>query len=685
MPELRAFILLLGASGAGAWVTITQRISGVPLSDIKQAQRGTGPSVTSGDYGKTLGYLWHYPDDPSSDRGLGGGITWAWDPELCGKLLPKFGERYAMGAEFVSCKYLRAAMHRSFNEWSSNHAKISFVDVTEECEKMGTLNSVDRCGVGRESDWTLSSDGTYEYKSYIQSSLTPEQGGLAEVWVTALADDYESSPRWVSSGRRLELAAAGAFDDHFNKTASDFPQPNPAIVVPSRFRTLNADTPPSPPNPSPPPPSSPCVDEECSQGPFDNLLSGDGVAALAQCQPLAVNDFRYTNGLSPVQKLSNGNEYPRYVWETYEATVLFNVSKCWYLDSTFCAPFHKFKANVGNASDAQLIGNLVAWGIWTVALIAELYSIGSALYAFRKQRKANKDEDWVEEELEDDEDEDTKRMCFGLFAESKTAIVFFQGVHRVIAVIAEQSLAWATLRLVFLIAPPVFMINIFNPCWSCFDFEGAATHEVGHVLGLDHPDSNITNNVDHTLMTAARINSSNCLYPWDDVTELQMNTEDSIMKTFTQNNPQVCIENDDLEGLAVLYPDCTHSISSRACFKIPHTIGWLRLMLYVFMPICIILILLVLAGSYMQGFEKEKFEDAKALAIEEHKRAKKLQLKSWVLQIENKSNKNNKVSPAPQAGKKPARKARKAPAAGATSSTAPKTTPPPAQQMANLE
>ena len=81
---------------------------------------------------QTLGYLWDLPASSTSTRGLGGGITWAWDPVLCDDLQPQFREDFFF-IEYISCKDLKAAMHRAFMSWSANHAYISFVDVTTEC------------------------------------------------------------------------------------------------------------------------------------------------------------------------------------------------------------------------------------------------------------------------------------------------------------------------------------------------------------------------------------------------------------------------------------------------------------------------------------------------------------------------------------------------------------------------
>ena len=37
--------------------------------------------------------------------------------------------------------------------------------------------------------------------------------------------------------------------------------------------------------------------------------------------------------------------------------------------------------------------------------------------------------------------------------------------------------------------PIAMQRQVVNPCWNCIDFEYAAVHEVGHILGLHHPNS----------------------------------------------------------------------------------------------------------------------------------------------------------------------------------------------------
>eukprot|EP00967_Tisochrysis_lutea_P146551 scaffold276865_cov33-Tisochrysis_lutea.AAC.1 len=110
--------LLLGA--VAGWTTISQAVWGAQLDQI-QTQMSGGTSYSNGAPllpEKELGYLWSMPAESTDSRGLGGGITWAWDPQLCGKMLGAFYQELVPG---VGCEDLRAAMRRAFSAWSSEH------------------------------------------------------------------------------------------------------------------------------------------------------------------------------------------------------------------------------------------------------------------------------------------------------------------------------------------------------------------------------------------------------------------------------------------------------------------------------------------------------------------------------------------------------------------------------------
>ena len=81
------------AVGSLAWSTKSQTNLGVTVEAIQNQMAG-GPK-TPVPYGE-LGYLWNLIPNPETEedalRGLGGGITWAFDDNLCDSLLPRFKE-----------------------------------------------------------------------------------------------------------------------------------------------------------------------------------------------------------------------------------------------------------------------------------------------------------------------------------------------------------------------------------------------------------------------------------------------------------------------------------------------------------------------------------------------------------------------------------------------------------------
>merc|ERR1719305_366463 len=82
-------------------------------------------------------------------------------------------------------------------------------------------------------------------------------------------------------------------------------------------------------------------------------------------------------------------------------------------------------------------------------------------------------------------------------------------------------------------------------------------------------------------------------WPLDAVTGLR----DSIMEAFTQHNPSVCLTYDDLEALNVIYPQCEYAISEPVCYKTEYYIGWIRLGVWVGLPIIFMLLLIMLLSA----------------------------------------------------------------------------------------
>ena len=118
-------------------------------------------------------------------------------------------------------------------------------------------------------------------------------------------------------------------------------------------------------------------------------------------------------------------------------------------------------------------------------------------------------------------------------------------------------------------SPPLILYYIFLPCWNCSDFEAAALHEIGHLLGLGHPDAApaslhpqvrvinenpMANQTYHPWLAAGgKVNETNCYTLWDNalygvppglpadeytVGAGGYRTRPSVMQAFTQNNPR---------------------------------------------------------------------------------------------------------------------------------------------------
>ena len=101
------------------------------------------------------------------------------------------------------------------------------------------------------------------------------------------------------------------------------------------------------------------------------------------------------------------------------------------------------------------------------------------------------------------------------------------------------------------------------------------------MLGLHHPDEAAASGRNMVLDRSWAWNP--CAEEvWDHVS---VDSSDmapaSIMSTFTQNPSAVCVTQDDLDALNVLYPTCENTVHTPQCYKAPHYLGWLRLTIFV--------------------------------------------------------------------------------------------------------
>lgn len=272
---------------------------------------------------------------------------------------------------------------------------------------------------------------------------------------------------------------------------------------------------------------------------------------------------------------------------------------CWYLDTTFCYQFH----SMNDAGwDVVLfmrivvtVVSIVCAGIFCTILTAGL-------------RNA---------------------LCpsQGTRAESSVKKVFGRRTDAVLLFLARTPLFCLLFSLFWLIAAPVFYFTIFLPCWDCYDFKATLAHEVGHVLGFDHPDETDCGGdcvlSARNLQTKAEIvmGDSVCNMPLSETTiEWIPNSDrkdcsnlpdgdphDSIMFSVTKHRSRTCLTADDLEGLNFLYPLCgDEALTEPECLESLELSGYLRFTLAIGMPYALSTIILCLLQCCVSAYMRRR-------------------------------------------------------------------------------
>jgi hypothetical protein len=147
-------------------------------------------------------FRWSANLDLRKEAGLGGGITYAFDPQLCELMLPLFseGKDLIRFYEFVTCDVLKDVVVSAFRTWSANNRNIYFTDVTAICDERDLWVETGRARC---------------------TSSTCRYCPLAEVVVTLFESTPEDhtgarvQPEAVASkplGTNLETSAGGSFE-----------------------------------------------------------------------------------------------------------------------------------------------------------------------------------------------------------------------------------------------------------------------------------------------------------------------------------------------------------------------------------------------------------------------------------------------------------------------------------------
>jgi hypothetical protein len=350
-----------------------------------------------------------------------------------------------------------------------------------------------------------------------------------------------------------------------------------------------------------------------------------GVAAASALQyGRYASDLRSTNGL--IQRWSDGT--PRQVIETFGGLISFNVENCWYLDTAFCGPLHQLKARMGTNGAAAMIKG-IAWGIFALALLVFFMLI---VRVIKHQHCC---------------DAEGKQRTFKQKARGSAEEMSNFGV---IPTLVLATCLWV---------PIAMQHTIVAPCWECYDFEAAAVHEIGHVLGLGHPDAIVPQRKAGTSPVEYHPTGSNvystytvsnagmkpydskgfpsdlCMNPWEHVVDgvwdqaNDMNPDSgvrqAIMYSLTEHNPKVCLTSDDIEAIYTVYPLCDgralpsstglkkgeagNEREGLECYKTQLYIGAVRVLIYIFVPILFIMVAQILILACLKRHHDEMVDE----------------------------------------------------------------------------
>ena len=247
----------------------------------------------------------------------------------------------------------------------------------------------------------------------------------------------------------------------------------------------------------------------------------------------------------------------------------FNTELCWYLDNSFCYGFHGMEARGIDVQALASIGTAATFFASLLCTAAFLTRLG------QKLRDGGAEGGF--EALE-------------ALARWQTPVVLF-----------------------FLTAPLLWYFFIYRPCFDCYDFEAAVAHEIGHVLGFDHPDEFPWRNRNAT----APMSAATCAAPLASVefappaTAADGGELDSIMFSLTKQRARACLSDDDLAGLNAVYPTCNDALVKRAppsCVKSKRNVGALRFVSLVTLPFLVSFALLLALIVFAKRREASRFK-----------------------------------------------------------------------------
>ncbi|KAJ1630533.1 hypothetical protein T492DRAFT_1144480 [Pavlovales sp. CCMP2436] len=243
-----------------------------------------------------------------------------------------------------------------------------------------------------------------------------------------------------------------------------------------------------------------------------------------------------------------------------DAQIDFNINMCWYIDGGFCMGVHQW-------AHARIVLGVT----WALALLCGLLRAMYVLWLARSPIFAT-----------------YSSLLAGQAARCRCT-------HLTTLQSSTPKLPWASFvfMLFVVVYPPLLWSRVFLPCFECTSFQAALTHEIGHSLGLSHPDERAVEGLNQRAvaldvkgMRTGGCASSAVRYDFTD--ELPAG---SIMNKFAQHGDG-CLWQDDLDGLNALYPLCSQIVrQGPRCLKFESNTGWLRVLIVSLVPLAVVLLL----------------------------------------------------------------------------------------------
>eukprot|EP00316_Scyphosphaera_apsteinii_P019737 CAMPEP_0119344124 /NCGR_PEP_ID=MMETSP1333-20130426/106809_1 /TAXON_ID=418940 /ORGANISM="Scyphosphaera apsteinii, Strain RCC1455" /LENGTH=647 /DNA_ID=CAMNT_0007356551 /DNA_START=125 /DNA_END=2068 /DNA_ORIENTATION=- len=290
-------------------------------------------------------------------------------------------------------------------------------------------------------------------------------------------------------------------------------------------------------------------------------------------------------------------------------------SICWYLDATFCYTFHDMNSN---GMDGIVIMRIVFAVAYVFSILVIMSVVARGINAVLCP---NKGETPGEEVRTTSGKEIKSNVCGG------------QRCDGILEIIENMPLCILLSAIFWLIFMPIFYYRVFLPCWDCFDFQATIAHEIGHVLGFDHPDTLPHKNLRALSRHMAEVSSGDlsppdapiCLNPMQYVELKPLPEEaDSIMFSTTRHRGRTCLTEDDLDGLNLLYPTCSGAVEQPKCVHKVLLRGWLRLGVAVGFPFVLTVLLLLLLQSSVKLYQRRKVKRLEAVVRTQENRLGRL-------------------------------------------------------------